>query len=143
MYGTRRLPPAPLICAPMHRALAAVLTVAALLAVPAAAMAQSAGDEQYVDPFQGGEEQPSQAPEETPQAPPPEAPAQPAEPAPAAPAPAEPAAPAAPSGEAGEVTTAPTQTAAPTLPRTGFPVALLLPAGAALLLAGVALRRTI
>jgi hypothetical protein len=122
----------------MRRALAAALTVAALIAVPTAAMAQSAGDEQYVDPFQGGEEQPSQAPQEEPQAPPPEAPAQPAEPAPAAPA-----APAAPSGEEADVTVAPTQTASPTLPRTGFPVALLLSAGYALLLAGVALRRTI
>jgi hypothetical protein len=103
--------------------------------VPAAALAQSAGDEQYVDPFQGGEEQPSQAPQEEPQAPPPEVPAQPAEPAPAAPAP--------PPVEEGSVTAAPTQTASPTLPRTGFPVALLLPAGYALLLAGVALRRTI
>jgi hypothetical protein len=139
MSGARRLPPAPLICAPMHRALAAVLTVTALLAVPGAAMAQSAGDEQYVDPFQGGEEQPSQAPEEPqappPEAPPPEAPAQPTEPAPAAPA--------APSGEEAGVTVAPTQTASPALPRTGLPVALLLPAGYALLLAGVALRRTI
>jgi hypothetical protein len=98
-------------------------------------MAQSAGDEQYVDPFHGGEEQPSQAPEEPPQAPAPEAPAQPAEPAPAAPA--------APSGETGDPTAAPTQTASPTLPRTGLPIALLLSAGYALLLAGVALRRTI
>jgi hypothetical protein len=119
----------------MHRALAAALTLAALLALPAAAMAQSAGDEQYVDPFQGGEEQPSQAPQDEPQAAPQEAPAEPTAPAPAAPA--------APSGEEGEVTAAPAQTTAPTLPRTGLPVALLLSAGYALLLAGVALRRTI
>jgi outer membrane biosynthesis protein TonB len=135
MSGARRLSLATLICAPMHRALAAALTLAALLAVPAAAMAQSAGDEQYVDPFQGGEEQPSQAPQEEPQAAPPEPSAQPAEPAPAAPA--------GPSGEEADVTAAPTQTTAPTLPRTGLPVVLLLSAGYALLLAGVALRRTI
>jgi hypothetical protein len=139
MSGARRLSPATLICAPMHRALAAALTLAALLAVPAAAMAQSAGDEQYVDPFQGGEEQPSQAPQEEPPAPPPAAPVQPTEPAPTEPAPAAPA----PSGEPGDVTAAPAQTTAGTLPRTGLPVALLLSAGYALLLAGVALRRTI
>lgn len=122
----------------MHRALAALLTVAALLSVPAAALAQSAGDEQYVDPFQGGEQQQPEAPREAPQEAPQEAPAQPAQPAEPAPA-----APAAPAGETGEVTAAPTQTEAPTLPRTGFPALLILSAGYALLLAGVALRRTV
>ena len=131
MSGNRRLSLAPLTCAPMHRALAALLTVAALLVSPAAALAQSAGDEQYVDPFQGGEEQPAQPPQE--------APAAPAEPAPAEPVAA---APASPSSE-GEVTAAPAQTAAPTLPRTGLPVVLILSAGYALMLAGVALRRTL
>jgi hypothetical protein len=126
MSGDRRLSRAALTCAPMHRALAALLTVAAILALPAAALAQSAGDEQYVDPFQGGEEQPSQAPQE--------APATPAQPAPAEPA---------PSSTESQVTVAPTQTEAPTLPRTGFPLALLLSAGYALMLAGVALRRTL
>lgn len=131
MSGDRHLSRAALTCAPMHRALAALLAVAALLPVPAAALGQSAGDEQYVDPFQGGEEQPSQAPQEAPQ----EAPAQPTEPAPAAPA--------TPSAEGGEVTPAPAQTEAPTLPRTGLPVILLLSAGYALLLAGAAMRRTL
>jgi hypothetical protein len=134
MSGAGRLSPATLICAPMHRALAALLTVAALLAVPAAALAQSAGDEQYVDPFQGGEQQQPEAPQEAPQ----EAPA-PA-PEPAAPAPA---APADTTAETVEPTAAPAQTDAPTLPRTGFPALLLLSAGYALLLAGVALRRTV
>jgi hypothetical protein len=112
----------------MHRALAALLVVAALLAVPGAALAQSAGDEQYVDPFQGGEEQPAPAPQEVPATP-----AAPAEPAPAAPS----------SGAAqgGQVTAEPSQTGAPTLPRTGMPAVLVLSAGYALLLAGVALRR--
>jgi hypothetical protein len=129
----------------MYRALAALVTAAALLAVPAAALAQSAGDEQYVDPFQGGEEQPSQQPQEPPPASPEPAPSEPApaEPAPAEPVPAEPApaAPAAPSEQGGEVTAAPAQTDAPTLPRTGLPAVLLLSVGYALLLAGVALRR--
>ena len=129
MFGKRRLPPAALTCAPMHRALAALLAVAVLLAVPAAGLAQSAGDEQYVDPFQGGEEQPAQPPQEAPQEPAPE----PVEPAPAAPA--------TPSGGDGEVTVAPAQTDAPALPRTGLPIVLVLSAGYALLLAGVALRR--
>jgi hypothetical protein len=115
----------------MPRALAALLSVVALLAVPAAALAQSAGDEQYVDPFQGGEEQPAQPPQEAPQ----EAPAPPTEPAPAAPATS--------SGQEGQVTAAPVQTGSPTLPRTGLPAVLLLSAGYALLLAGVALRRTL
>lgn len=131
MYGNRRLSPAPLTCAPMDRALAALLMLAAVLVLPAAALAQSAGDEQYVDPFQGGQEQPAQPPEE--------APAAPTEPAPAEPAPA---APATPSAE-GEVTAAPAQTEAPTLPQTGLPVVLILSAGYALMLAGVALRRTL
>jgi hypothetical protein len=115
----------------MHRALAVLLAVVALLAVPAAALAQSAGDEQYVDPFQGGEQQPSEAPQE--------APAAPTEPAPAEPAPAAPATPSA----QGEVAPAPAQTEAPTLPQTGFPALLILSAGYALLLTGVALRRTV
>jgi hypothetical protein len=131
MSGARRLSPATLTCAPMDRALVALLAVVALLAIPGAALAQSAGDEQYVDPFQGGEQQPSEAPQE--------APAAPTEPAPAEPAPAAPATP----SEQGEVTVAPTQTEAPTLPRTGFPALLFLSAGYALLLAGVALRRTV
>ena len=92
-------------------------------------MAQSAGEEQYVDPFQGGEQQPSEAPQEAP----PEPPAEAIEPAPAAPA--------APSDAAGEATAEPAQVDTPTLPRTGFPAILLLSAGYALLLAGIAIRR--
>jgi hypothetical protein len=115
----------------MHRALAALLTVAAILALPAAALAQSAGDEQYVDPFQGGEQQPAQPPQE--------APATPTEPAPAEPAPSAPAT----SSAESQDTVAPAQTEAPALPRTGFPAVLVLSAGYALMLAGVALRRTL
>jgi hypothetical protein len=43
----------------MCRRLTAALLAACLLAAPAAALAQSAGDEQYTDPFQGADE-PSQ-----------------------------------------------------------------------------------
>ena len=106
----------------MHRAFAALLVIAALMALPGAALAQSAGDEQYVDPFQGGEEQPEQAPQEEP--------AEPVEPAPAA-----------PETGSGDVAAESAQTEAPALPRTGLPLALVASAGYALLLAGIALRR--
>ena len=111
------------------RSLVALLAVAASLAVPAGALAQSAGDEQYTDPF--GQEEPA-APQEP-------APEQPAEPPPEAAAPA-------PGGD-GSVEPAPVteadaaQEAGPTLPRTGAPVILLAAAGYALLLAGIAIRR--
>ena len=95
---------------------------AALLALlPAGAAAQSAGDEQYQDPFA---DDPAQ---EAPAAPPASTPA-PAAPAPASAAPAT-AAPAA----------APQATAAQ-LPRTGGEAWLLALAGLALMSAGVALR---
>ena len=58
----------------MLRALAALLVLAALAAAPSAALAQSAGDDQYSDPFQGEDapaEQPQpEAPAEQPAAPP-------------------------------------------------------------------------
>ncbi len=102
-----------------------VSVAASMLALlPASAAAQSAGDEQYEDPF--GEEQSQATPTATP------APAQPAEPAqsaPAQPAPAEPApAPAA----------APAQAAQ--LPRTGSDAVLPGVLGLILVAAGVALR---
>jgi hypothetical protein len=112
----------------MQRALTALILAVALLAAPAVALGQSAGDEQYVDPFQGGDgagQQEDPAPQ----------PEQPAAPAPAEPAPggngaAEPAA----EAEAA-------QSGSPTLPRTGAPVILFAAAGYALLLAGIAIRR--
>jgi hypothetical protein len=112
----------------MTRALTALILAVALLAAPAAAFAQSAGDDQYVDPFQGGDgagqqEDPAPQPEE-PAAPPP------AESAPGGNGTAEPT----PSVEAA-------QEGSPTLPRTGAPVVLLAAAGYALLLAGIAIRR--
>jgi hypothetical protein len=106
------------------RRLVALLLAVSLLAVPAAAMAQGAGDEQYSDPFgqtdeQGGsQEQPAPEPEA---------------------APAAPATPAAPAEQA----TASQDAAAPTLPATGLPAFLLASAGAMLLASGVALRRRV
>ena len=101
----------------------AVLVAAVLLAAPAAAFGQSAGDDQYEDPFAGeNQSQPqsgggAQEPTPTPA---------PAEPAPAAPAPAaEPAAAVAQQ---------------PELPRTGLDAAPILAIGAVLLGGGVALR---
>jgi LPXTG cell wall anchor motif len=106
------------------RRLVALLLAVSLLAVPAAAMAQGAGDEQYSDPFgqtdeQGGsQEQPPPEPEA---------------------APAAPATPAAPAEQA----TASQDAAAPTLPATGLPAFLLASAGAMLLASGLALRRRV
>ena len=97
---------------------------AALLALlPAGAAAQSAGDEQYEDPFA---DDPAQ---EAPAAPPASTPA------PAAPAPAS----AAPATAAPAPAAAPQATAAQ-LPRTGGEAWLLAVAGLALMSAGVALR---
>ena len=106
------------------RRLVALLLAVSLLALPAAAMAQGAGDEQYSDPFgqtdqpNGSQDQP--APEEDA-------------------APAAPATPAAPAEQA----TASQDTAAPTLPATGLPAFLLASAGAMLLASGAALRRRV
>jgi LPXTG-motif cell wall-anchored protein len=112
----------------MKRACTALVLAIALLATPASALAQSAGDDQYVDPFQGGDgggqqEDPAPQPEE------PAAPPAP-EPAPGGNGAAEPA----PTADAA-------QEASPTLPRTGAPVVLFAAAGYALLLAGIAIRR--
>ena len=101
-----------------RRSLAVAGTVLALL--PAAAAAQSAGDEQYSDPFAG--QSPSSTPAPTP------APATGAQPAQATPAPA--AAPAA--------SNAPAQAAQ--LPRTGWDARLPGMLGLVLMSAGVALR---
>ena len=111
--------------APHRRRLAALLA-AALLAAPAPALAQSAGDEQYEDPF-AGENQSQPEPTPTP------APAE-QEPATAAPAPESTAEPAAPAPAA--VPASQQQQ----LPRTGFEAFPILAAGAVLLAGGIALR---
>jgi hypothetical protein len=109
-----------------HR-LATALLVLMLLAFPAGALAQSAGDEQYTDPF-GPTEEPRQEGGGSDGA---EAPA----PDPA-PAPAE-----APAAEPAQEAEAPSAEPAPTLPYSGFPAGIAAGAGAALLAAGAALRR--
>jgi hypothetical protein len=100
------------------------------LALPAAALAQGAGDEQYQDPF--GDEQSQPTPTATPvPAQAPTTPSQPAAPAPTAtPAPQSAPAPAPPSGGR-------------QLPYSGADAGLLALAGAVLLAAGLALRRAV
>ncbi len=112
------------------RRIATCLAALALLALPAAALAQSAGDEQYSDPFGkvedgndnggggGGNATEAPAPDTS---------------TPAAPAPAE--------TSVESTGTAATDATGAQLPRTGFPVLLLAGAGALLALSGAALRR--
>jgi LPXTG-motif cell wall-anchored protein len=110
------------------RTLLAALLV--ILALPAGALAQGAGDEQYQDPFGDEQSQQEPAPTATPA---------PAQPPPAAPPPAA----AAPT----QAAPAPTPAAAPPasggdqLPYTGADAGVLALAGAVLLGAGIALRR--
>jgi LPXTG-motif cell wall-anchored protein len=94
-----------------------------MLALPSVAAAQSAGDEQYADPF-GQTEQPNGSQDQ---------PAPEPQPAPA------PAAPAAPAEQA----VASQQAQAPTLPATGMPAHLLASMGALLLASGALLRRRV
>jgi hypothetical protein len=117
-----------------HRPLLTLVALAASLALPSSALAQSAGDEQYTDPF--GQEDPAAQPQEP--APEPEpAPEQPVEQPSGTVEPA--------TGGDGTAEAAPTAEAAQegsaTLPRTGGPVLLFAAIGYALLLAGVAIRR--
>ena len=102
------------------------ISVAAVLLalLPAGAAAQSAGDEQYQDPFADdpGQEAPAAPPASTP------APAAPAAPAPTAATPAPATAAGAPQASAAQ------------LPRTGGEAWTLALAGLALMSAGVALR---
>ena len=108
----------------MRGALALILALF-LLALPAVATAQNAGDEQYADPF--GQTDPGSQGEQGGDTQEPVAPAQ--EAAPAAPA--------------QEQAVATQDTAAPTLPRSGLPAHLLAGAGALLLAAGLTLRRLV
>jgi hypothetical protein len=119
--GDRRYP------SPAMRRLVTLFLAAFLLALPSAALAQSAGDEQYADPF-GQVKQPNSGQGQQAQTP--------AEPAPAAPAPATPAA-------SSDQAVASQETAAPTLPATGLPAGLLAGTGALLLAAGTTLRRRV
>jgi hypothetical protein len=108
-----------------RRRLAALLA-AVLLAAPAPAFGQSAGDDQYEDPFAGEDQgQPQSGGGQEP------APA----PAPAAPAPAPAAESSTPSAPAAEPASQQQQ-----LPRTGLDAAPILAIGVVLLGSGVALR---
>ena len=114
----------------MTRSLLIIAALLCALAVPSAALAQGAGDEQYEDPF--GDEQSQSEP--TPTATPAPAQPAPAQPAPAQPVPAQPA-PAQPPP-------APAQASqAEQLPRTGVGAGWIALAGAVLLASGLALRR--
>jgi hypothetical protein len=117
-----------------HRPVLVLVALAATLALPSSALAQSAGDEQYTDPF--GQEQPAAQPQEPAPEQPVEQPSSPAEPAPGGDGTSEaaPTADAAPTAEAA-------QDGSATLPRTGMPAVLFAAIGYALLLAGIAIRR--
>lgn len=108
------------------RSLITAAAIAASLAAPAGALAQSAGDEQYTDPFgQSGTPAQGQQQQEQQGA--------------AGQAPSQTAAPAPDSGQA-----APAQAAPAQLPRTGgSAVVLTLTAGSLMLLAGFAIRRDV
>jgi hypothetical protein len=119
-----------------NRRAAALVAVLLALGAPAAtapvSFAQSAGDDQYEDPFGGQNEEPAQE----------EQPAPTPEPAPAEPAPAEPApAPVEPAAESTPTPAAPEPGAQPAeLPRTGLDAGPVLAIGAVLLAGGVVLR---
>jgi hypothetical protein len=111
----------------MRRA-ATFLMLLTALGAPAPALAQSAGDEQYSDPF--GPEEPQQQEEQ------PQAPAEPQAPEPVEPAPSS-----EPASDADGVAAAPAQSSEPSLPVTGLPVLSVFLIGAGLLAAGAVVRR--
>ena len=102
-----------------------ILVLLIALVVPSAALAQSAGDEQYSDPF--GEDQQQ---EQQPASQQPDTPAEPLEQA-------EPV----PSDGSGEQAAAPAQSSDPSLPVTGLPALTLLALGAGMLATGLFMRR--
>ena len=106
------------------RRLVSLLLAAALLAGAPAALAQSAGDEQYSDPFGQQGQQSGGGQNE----------------APAGSAPTD-AAPVAPATTAAQPVAS--QDAGPTLPATGFPAGVLAGMGALMLAAGTTLRRRV
>jgi LPXTG-motif cell wall-anchored protein len=109
--------------------LAAVLALVAAGPTAPAALAQSAGDDQYEDPFAGQDPGGSEDEQSEPEPP---APA-PDEPAPSTADPAGEPAPAAPAAE-------PASQQQPELPRTGLDAVPILAIGAVLLGGGIALR---
>ncbi len=99
-----------------------ILALLIALVVPSAAFAQSAGDDQYSDPF--GEDQQQ---EQQPASQQPETPAAPVEPA--------------PTDGSGEEAVVPTESSDPSLPVTGLPALTLLALGAGMLATGLLVRR--
>ena len=117
-------------CAVLRRRLPAAVAVAAVLAFPAAAAADSAGDNQYQDPFSNVPSQPKKKKTQSQQ---PATSTTPA-PSPSAPATSTPTA----------TTAAPSSsTSSGQLPRTGFPLLPVAAVGAALIGAGLGLRRLV
>jgi hypothetical protein len=104
------------------RRLVILLTAVSLLALPAAALAQSAGDEQYSDPFSQAD-QPNDSQGQGTESPEPTAPTQTTQ---TSQAPAE---------------TAQDPAPGPSLPATGLPIGLLAGTGLLLLAGGTTLRR--
>jgi LPXTG-motif cell wall-anchored protein len=115
-----------------HRTLSLLLVLslfAAAAAVPATALGQSAGDEQYVDPFQednsgGGNQGDSGNPAPQEQAPATEAPTTPV-----------------PTDTAGATAAQEGGNGSTSLPRTGSPLGVVALIGVALIAGGLALRR--
>jgi hypothetical protein len=105
-----------------------ILLLLGALAVPGAALGQSAGDEQYSDPF-GGDQPQGQEQQEAP-AQQPETAADPGD-EPVAAAPAEPS----------DEVASPADSSDPSLPVTGLPVLGMLLVGAGMLAAGAVVRR--
>jgi biotin carboxyl carrier protein len=104
---------------------AAIATICLLLALPAAAFADSAGDNQYQDPLGNTPSKPKKQASTTQTT--------------ATPAPATPA----PSSSASQSTSATTTTTPSdgTLPRTGLPVLPMVAVGVALIAGGIVIRR--
>lgn len=121
--GSGRRYPVP----PMRRRLIAALLAAALLAAPAAALAQSAGDEQYADPF-GEVKDPSQENSGSNGSGTPDTPGTDTTVA-------------APAAGADQGAGSDSGSGSATLPRTGFPAALTAMLGALLLAIGASGRR--
>ena len=116
----------------LRSSLAAVLLTTFALALPAAALADSAGDNQYQDPFSNAPAQPKKKQQQN----------STSTPQPTSGTTSTPTATPAPASQTPTATTAaPTSSDQGTLPRTGFPLWPAAAVGAALVAAGLVLRR--